>query len=342
MSTPHMTPRQIDEALAAGIITTEQAGAMRAEAVNAAVIGDEDNMRFFRSFSDVFIGIGIGLFALGLSFLSALFGGGVYYLISAAVMALLAAYFGRKKRQHFPTLITALAFLYFTHKGVGGLIAGGSGVISALITIAAMVGYYAFVRLPFCIALIAISVIYLVFTLAGTLAPDAVAGNRSWLFVACGLATLVVAIIYDMKDTQRRTRFADNAFWLHLTAAPLIVHGLAFRAAIAKTEMVMGVLPVPDVGRGDAVALLGIVAAIGVLGLALNRRALLVSSLGYAIFAVLFLLSGSGIGFGVSLAFALVILGVAVMMLGVGWHPVRGKLIKILPKWKIFPPVYEG
>lgn len=348
-TTPQMTPEQIDQALAAGIITPEQAGAMRRLLTehntpsdnNAAVIGDEDNMRFVRSFSDVFIGIGLALLALGLSFVGAISGGGSRYLLAAAVMAFLAAYFGRKTRQHLPTLITALAFLFFTHKGLGGIIGGGSGIIAALITIGAMLGYYLFIRLPFCIALIAISVIFLVFAVARQLVPDMMIGQQSWLFVMCGFATLIVAVIYDMKDTQRLTRFADNAFWLHLTAAPLIVHGLAFRAAMAKTDMVMGVLPVPDVGRGDAVILLLIVGAIGLLGLALNRRALLVSSLGYAVFAIVFLMSGSGINFGMSLALAFVLLGAAIIALGVAWHPMRNQLIKILPKWKIFPPAYN-
>lgn len=341
-----LTPAQIDQAEAAGIITPAQAKAMRGETIkptkNAALIGDEDNMRFVRSFSDVFIALGIGLLSLGLWALSGLFGGGLSYLFAAALTALMAGYFGRKKRQHLPTLITALAFLFFTHKGLGGILGVDSGVMAAVITIGAMLAYYAFIRLPFCIALIAISVIFLVFALVEQIAPSWLAGNRSWLFVICGLVTLVTAIIYDTKDTQRLTRFADNAFWLHLTAAPLIVHGLAFRAGLAKADMLFGAIPVIEVTRADAAGLLVIVGLIGLLGLALNRRALLVSSLGYAGFAIVFLFSGSGVGFGLSLALAFVVLGAAVIFLGAGWHGARNVLIKILPKWKIFPPAYKA
>ena len=345
-----MTPKQIDEAEAAGIITAKQATAMRKLSIsgeaqniadlNAAVIGDEDNMRFVRSFSDVFIAIGIGLLALGLWGLSGMFGGGGAYLLAAAAMALLAAYFGRKTRQHLPTLITALAFLFFTHKGLGGMIGINSPVMASLITIIAMLGYYFFIRLPFCIALIAISMIILIFTLAGQFIPDLLKGNRSWFFVVCGFITLIAAVLYDMKDTQRLTRFSDNAFWLHLTAAPLIVHGLAFRAAIAKSDMAFGLVPTLDVNQGDAIGLLVIVVLIGLLGLALNRRALLVASLGYAGFAIVFLFSGAGVGFGLSLVLALLLLGAAVIFLGAGWHSARNILIKVLPKWKIFPAAY--
>lgn len=346
-----MNKDQIDQAEAQGIITAKQAAAMRKlverdgavtpPSANAAVIGDEDNMRFVRGFSDVFIAIGIGLLALGLWGLAGLFGGGTTYLLAAGAMALMAAYFGRKTRQHLPTLITALAFLLFTHKGLGGMVGESSPVTASMITIVAMLAYYYFIRLPFCIALIAISMIVLVFTLAEQMVPDVLAGNRSWFFVACGFITLGAAIFYDMKDTQRLTRFADNAFWLHLTAAPLIVHGLAFRAAVAKSDTLFDLVPVIEVTRGDAAGLLIIVLLIGVLGLALNRRALLVSSLGYAGFAIVFLFSGAGVNFGMSLILALLLLGAAVVFLGAGWHSARNTLIKVLPKWTIFPPKYE-
>ena len=340
-----MSPKQIQAALDAGIITPSQAEKMKrghSAPLDPAVIGNEDDMRFLRSFSDVFIGIGIGLLALGLWALSGLMGGGLSYLLAAGVMALMAGYFGRKKRQHLPTLITALAFLIFTHKGLGGVMGVNSEIITALITIGAMLTYYVFIRLPFCIALIAISVIFLIFALAGQFAPSTLQGNKSWLFILCGFTTLCVAIFYDMKDTQRLTRFADNAFWLHLTAAPLIVHGLAFRAAVAKSDMLLGLVPVLRVEKTDAIGLLVIVGLVGVLGLALNRRALLVSSLGYAGFAIVYLFSGSGVGFGLSLALAFLLLGAAVIFLGAGWHKARNILIKVLPKWKIFPPAYQS
>jgi hypothetical protein len=345
-----LSESQIVAALDAGIITPEQAEQMRAQNAktgaaetpatsNQSVIGNEDNMRFVRSFSDVFIAIGIGLLALGLWGLGGMLGGGTSYLLAAGAMALMAAYFGKKKRQHLPTLITALAFLLFTHKGLGGLI-GGSGIMVAAITIVAMGAYYAFIRLPFCIALIAISIIFLVFALSEQFAPGLVAGNRSWLFVICGLATFAAALSYDMRDLHRTTRFADNAFWLHFTAAPLIVHGLAFKAAVAKTELMFGLVPVPDVSSGDALFLLIIVGLLGLVGLAINRRALLVSSLGYAAFAIVFLFSSGGVGFGSSLVFALLLVGAAVVFLGAGWHGARNQLIRVLPKWKVFPPAY--
>ncbi|MFX8102685.1 hypothetical protein ABTK91_20200, partial [Acinetobacter baumannii] len=42
--------------------------------------------------------------------------------------------------------------------------------------------------------------------------------------VLAGLATLAAAVGWDISDRLRRTRRADVAFWLHLLAAPLLVH----------------------------------------------------------------------------------------------------------------------
>ena len=133
-----MTPEQITKALEAGIITEDQAKAMRSIAekttnTDAAVIGNEDDMRFLRSFSDVFISIGVGLFALGLSAIAAIFGGGISFIGAAVVMGFMAEYFGRKRRAHAPTLITALAFLIFTQRGVGGMIGDVNGISTCLL-----------------------------------------------------------------------------------------------------------------------------------------------------------------------------------------------------------------
>ena len=152
-----MTPEQITKALDAGIITEDQAKAMRGKPIieassDAAVIGNEDDMRFLRSFSDVFISIGVGLFALGLSAVAAIFGGGFSFIGAAVIMGFMAEYFGRKRRAHAPTLITALAFLLFTQRGVGALIGDVSGITTALVTLGAMLLYYWRIRLPFCIA----------------------------------------------------------------------------------------------------------------------------------------------------------------------------------------------
>lgn len=346
-----MTPEQIDAAERAGIIPPKQARAMRAElaavdpaprpAAPQAVIGDEDDLRFLRSFGDVFVGGGLVLLALGVTAIVSLFGGGPIFLLAAVGAYGLADYFGRHKRVHFPTLITALTFLIFVQTGLGSLAAIG-GILAALITVAAMALFYARIRLPFCIALIAVALLYLLFALLGGVAPGVLQSQFGWVLVGAGLAVFAVALLYDIQDSHRRTRFADNAFWLHLLAAPLIIHGLVGYAVMEKADILFGVLPVLSFTQGDAVIILTATAAITLVGLAINRRALIVSSLGYTGLAIAFLVQQTEVNLGSTLSITLVLLGSAVVLLGVAWHPVRNQLIRVLPQWRVFPPPYAA
>lgn len=347
-----MTQDQIDAALEAGIISAAQAKALRKDAAvnpktddpNAAVIGNEDDMRFVRSFSDVFIALGIGLFALGLSATAALFGGGTSFIVAALIMALMAEYFGKRKRQHLPTLITALAFLLFTQRGLGVVLSDmgfGGPVTVAGLTLGAMLIFYWRVRLPFCIALIALAALSLFFNIITQIAPGVMKDSTGWVLFAGGLVTLIAAMRYDMEDKHRTTRFADNAFWLHFTAAPLIIHGLVIELVRVNTVTFFEVITLPSIDKGDAGLVMIMVLIVALFGLAINRRALLVSSLGYAGFAIAFLMSETGMGFGTITAMTFLLLGATVTFLGVGWHGARKVLLKVLPGLPIFPPPFD-
>lgn len=341
-----MTPEQIKQALEAGIITQAQADAMggKSDDPNASVIGNEDDMRFVRSFSDVFIAIGVGLLAVGLSATAALFGGGISFLGAAFVMAILAEYFGKRKRQHLPTLFTALAFLIFTQRGLSVVVGDwglGGGMTVAVTTLIAMLLFYWRVRLPFCMALIALATLYLFFALTEKFAPGLIRSQFGLMILISGLITFAVALWYDMQDKHRTTRFADNAFWLHFTAAPLIIHGLALIMVRLEAERLFNIIPIVSLDTTDAGILMVMVVFVALVGLAINRRALLVSSLGYAGFAIGFLMQDTGLGFGKVAAFTLLILGLAIIFLGAGWHTVRNAMLKALPNWPIFPPPFD-
>ena len=331
-----MTPEQIKQALEAGIITQVQADKMHPNP-EQSVIGNEDDMRFLRSFSDVFIAIGVGLLALGLAAIAGIFGGGISFIGAAIVMGFLAEYFGRKRRAHAPTLVTALAFLFFVQSGAEKIVSFGGGVAAALVTLGAMLLFYWRVRLPFCIALIAIAALYLFFALF----PNMVQAPFGLSLCIGGLIIFAVALAYDVRDTHRTTRFADNAFWLHFLAAPLIIHGLALSMVSLQKETLFNIVPVVKLGPADAAIVMVIVLVLTLIGLAINRRALIVSSLGYAGFAIGFLFDKAGVGLGTTFALTLLVLGAAVIFLGAGWHRARGLLLKFLPNWKIFPPAFD-
>ena len=144
-----------------------------------------------------------------------------------------------------------------------------------------------------------------------------------------------------MNDRPRQTRFADNAFWLHFTAAPLIIHGLAISLISLKSETLFNLVKIPLLDKGDAGLLMAIIFIITFVGLAINRRALIVSSLGYAALAIGFLIKDTGLGLGSIFAVTLLMLGGAIIFLGAGWHAARDILLKVLPNWRVFPPRFD-
>ncbi len=342
-----MTPEQIKAALDAGIISDAQAAAMREKSgaanPNASVIGNEDDMRFLRSFSDVFISLGLGLLSLGLLAIVRVMGGGILFLAAALFMFFMAEYFGRKKRQHLPTLVCAMFFLWFTHLGAAGLVSKiglGGDITAAMLTTLAMVLFYFRIRLPFCVALIAISLLYLFYAVLLKLAPSLVRSNLGIFVVLGGLVTFTMALLYDLRDEHRTTRFADNAFWLHLISAPMIINGIALSMGIISMERLF-TFKVPMIQGESAWIIMLLVVIVAIIGLAINRRALLVSSLGYAAIAIFFLIKETKVDWTTGLPLTLVVLGALVVLLGVAWHQTRNRLIKILPNWKIFPPEYD-
>ena len=126
-----------------------------------------------------------------------------------------------------------------------------------------------------------------------------------------------------------------------MVAAPLILQGIALQ--IIKVGFGKGLSAFDDIdfGSGLAVTMLVSIIVLGLIGLAINRRALLVASLSYASLAIAFLASKTGMGGDSVTAMSLLYVGGGVVFLGVGWHKARRALLKILPRggvWgKVFP-----
>src|SRR3546814_7832497 len=82
---------------------------------------------------------------------------------------------------------------------------------------------------------------------------------------------------WDRSDRVRQTRRSDVAFWLHLLAAPMIAHPIFF---------LLGVTQGDDISSGAAAMVVGIYVLFGLIALAIDRCALLVSALAYVLFAL--------------------------------------------------------
>jgi hypothetical protein len=344
-------PSDIDDAVAQGIVTPEQAAALRElaeqrERERAAALSHEERFRFLRGFNDIFFSIGVVLFLLGLAYYTPPGTAGI--IVMAVVVWGLAEILVKRLRLVLPGILLAAAFVVLVLAASVGLpVEGRFGseiawhvptdwsllqllrnypggplafTVRALAPAAAAGAFYWRFKLPFALLPMAASLVIAAFGLASLLFPHAPAvGDTVFSFVS-GFAVFAAAMGFDMSDRERVTRRADCAFWLHLLAAPLIV-----RSAMSLSALPLASGP----GRGtSALAVIAIVAMLAVVALLIDRRALLVSGLAYLGGAIGYLVSGNA---GSTLAATLVILGALVLTLGAGWMPLRRLLLALIP-----------
>jgi hypothetical protein len=143
-----------------------------------------------------------------------------------------------------------------------------------------------------------------------------------------GLCTFAIAMYWDASDRDRLTRNTDVAFWLHLFAAPLIVHPIF---------SVLGILNGKETLLSIALVILLYIFMTGV-SITVDRRAIMVSSLAYVLYAFTNLLKTYGV---VSYSFAItgICFGLSLLLLSAFWHKSRVKVLKLLPdSIKIYLP----
>lgn len=333
----------------------------------------EEELRFIRNFHDVFLSIGLAMFAVGLGIAAGLvmrsltdgldasawrrvtlMVAGLFFL-NAAIMWGLGEVFARTRRLFLPAIVILLAFIGFWFGGLAATYAllfldanidSLDRSLTELKTLPlflavgvtlAISAYYLRMRLPFAMGLGALS-------LAGTgvaalfLVDQAlVVDNLQWIQLAAGVFLFVLGVAFDARDPERLTRYSDNGFWLHFFAAPLILGAVVSLVAGPQGPYVGGTYP--------AAATLIVVIVFALISLLINRRALLVAGLISAAVSVAMLVSKTGLDGAWTAAVTLLLLGGAMVLLGGGWHAVRRVLVAPFPKTgpiaRIVPPEPE-
>jgi hypothetical protein len=344
----------LSAAVAEGIITEAQAAALRRlgqqrARERAIAAGHEERFRLLRGFNDMFFAIGVVLFLLGVAWFKP--PGAAGYVLMAAVVWGLAEVLVRRLRLVLPGILLAVAFVALVLAASIGLPAegwlgseidwrlptafsilqtlhyypGGPLVfgVRALVPAGAAAAFYWRFKLPFALLPMAASLVIAAMGLASFLVPRAPAVADTIFFLLCGLGVFAAAMCFDVSDRERLTRRADCAFWLHLLAAPLIVHSVVSLAA----RPLAGALEPMSTARPLALAVIAIVAVLGLVALLIDRRALLVSGLAYLGAAIGYMLTGDRVSV---FAGTLVILGAVVLSLGAGWVPLRRRLLALL------------
>ncbi len=314
----------LDAAVQAGILNRPTADQLIAFVQNHESLisnnPDEEQVRLITGFNDIFVTIGLGLFF-----------GAIFYLGGALFVPFiawgLAEIFTRKRRMALPSIVLLAVFATSAAFATFSLIQGNWGsshdiwkiAIAGLVS-AGLVGlHWMRFHVPISVAAGCAALVGMVTSIAETVLPGAIQDYALPLFAPMGVALFSLAMSFDMSDRTRRTKRSDVAFWLHLLAAPLIVHPL-----------VWNIVHVNQMTNTDALMIFILFAALSVVALVVDRRALLVSSLIYLGYALSTLLSGGS--WGVQ-NFGLVVLAVGsiVLVLSVAWQTLRGFILGLLP-----------
>jgi len=321
----------LDGAVAAGVVPPNVATAFRNYIASgrAAPAVDEEHFKLLTGFNDIFVSIALclslaAIAQIGQSITPALGGAGV-----AAAAWALAEYFTRRRRMALPSILLLLAF-------VGGVAAA---LIASLVSldlelpdrITAIIGagiglasagaawlHWRRFMVPITVAAGALALAGV--AMGMTLAIVPVARDAIYpIALVCGIAVFALAMWWDMSDKERRTRRSDVAFWLHLAAAPLIAHPIF---------QMLGVFNA-DVGIAKAAIVIGLYFVFAFVALAVDRRALLVSSLAYVLYAMYSLFQSAG-AVELSAALTAFVIGSALLTLSVFWHQMRRVVVGTL------------
>ncbi|MCP4319918.1 MAG: hypothetical protein GY789_29050 [Hyphomicrobiales bacterium] len=347
-----LTQTHLDAAVARDIITTDQRKALldlAAEAPNSSEqrsLREEEQFRFITGFNDIFLAIGVVLFIAAAVMTTDLFSFSLLSTTAAALaMWLISEILAVRLRRAIPSMLAAVAFVAFAVAATIDLfsnymfpdlmtvgqvfyayVLAGSGCFWASL-------YYIRFRLPFSLFMIGSAFVGLGFVIV----IHAVLGgpeNFEAFFsaekltavyaLASGLTVFIVAMALDRKDPDRTTLKADYAFWLHLLAAPLIVHALMY---LATGRELGGFATV--ISLQSALAVLGIFVALSIVALVIDRRAILVAALTYLGGALWYLASRSEHAANNAELFSILLIAILVIGLGVGWHSIRRTLFRI-------------
>jgi hypothetical protein len=295
--------------------------------------------RFVRGFHDVLISIGIIIALTGLGMLAS-----VYALMPAVII--LAEILVKRQRLALPAFVLTIAFVI----GLVTAVVAALGNISAAKPVAEMLFVYGAVaaglipfywryRVPVTLAALILSAVLLCYCLTllgigdGTAFDFLISREALWAAFGFSILAFCAAMWFDIRDRMRQTRYSDVAFWLHLGAAPALLNtALGLVLSTGKPGSVW----MQSLTSSQAGASLAVIAVFMTIGLVIDRRAFVTAgllSLGYALSVILkdMRLGLQDLGGDSQFGIAALIVGIVVLVLGIGWQPLRARVLSVLP-----------
>ncbi len=324
---------ELDAAVAAGALSAQSAATLRAFVAHhrAAPAADEEQFRLLTGFNDIFVSIAAALMLVALGFI----GGAIFGALAVAAASWgLAEHFTRRRRMALPSIVLLVSFslAVFTLGGLcGKVVADGLGrsggtvgtALGAVVAMAATFVHWRRFHVPVTVAVGALAGIAAAIAAAVAWVPGLGEAWQMMVFVA-GLTLFAGAMWWDMSDPARITRRSDVAFWLHLAAAPMIVHPVFSALGLLRG----------DGAASTAAGAFALYVVLAWVALVVDRRALLVSALAYVLYAISTLVAAAGAA-GVTFSLTALLVGSGLLLLSAFWHAARQRVLRVLPgKWR--------
>lgn len=352
--------QDIDDAVASGALSADAAAGLRAHVEQQSLSSsvDEEQFRLITGFNDIFVSIAAAILLFAVGWIGQSIGQSIGFVIDpegpsplapafvAATAWGLAEFFTAKRRMALPSILLLLAFAGGVLAATGFLLV--TGVIAAMgpdpfdgdnerlatavmgmvaaaaaaITVTAAWLHWRRFRVPITIAAgAAAAAAVAVGLLVAAIGPVEQIDKVVLGFVlALGVGVFLFAMRWDASDPNRVTRRSDVAFWLHLLAAPMIVHPVFTLLGLSDGRATIG----------EGLVVIALYVALGLLALAIDRRALLVSALAYVLFALNRLFETFG-AVELNVALTALVIGSALLLLSAFWHQARTAIVTRLP-----------
>lgn len=285
---------------------------------------DEENFKLLTGFNDVFVSISAFLMMISASWIFSQLNPSLGFLLIALIAWFLSRVFILEKRLALPAILL-----------LGAFVCGAAGCVMSLLisldikeeiallisfaigALAAWIHWRKF-HVPVTVAAGTLSLIASIVTLLAqgrAMEPY----YPGYIFIS-GVITFILAMYWDSRDTQRKTHCSDVAFWLHLVSAPLIVHPVFTSLGIFD-------------GEASLVAIITVIflyIILGTISIAVDRRALMVSSLVYVLFAFSELVNTYG-AIKSGLPVSGVFIGSVLLLVSAYWQQSRRYLFRYIP-----------
>ena len=320
----------LDIAIKKGIFSNSAVDEFRSQVSSNHLDTDaEEHFKLIGGFNDIFIVIACGLLLFSsysvLGSINISLGYSVFLLLSWG----LAEFFVLKRKMALPAIMLLIAFVGSTAGLSHSLISistESGAMMAAILSAAAAYVHWQRFSVPITVAVAVVALIGLVVSLFKVVFPD-ISSWLSPLMLVCGLLSFAFAMSWDAADTLRKNYRSDVGFWLHLLAAPLIIHPIFTGLDILN-------------GGEESVLSMAVVVLLylllTIISICIDRRVLMVSSLIYFITALSGLFESYNM-MGSSSAFTGIFVGALLLLMSGYWHRVRTVLVNQLP---IFVKVY--